>query len=122
MTKNLLTRNLLEVFGEPDAGKRRGAIAALLAEDGVFTDPHGRYVGYAALNDAVSQLHARFPGFWVYTNRHAAGSSTRRTSGLGSRPAWGSVQSHGAWTSSPFGTAASPRSMLLSIRRAFKGA
>ena len=61
--ENLLTRNLLEVFGEPDAGKRRGAIAALWAEDGVFTDPHGRYVGYAALNDAVSQLHARFPSF-----------------------------------------------------------
>jgi SnoaL-like domain len=61
--ENLLTRNLLEVFGEPDAGKRRGAIAALWAEDGVFIDPHGRYVGYAALNDAVSQLHARFPSF-----------------------------------------------------------
>jgi ketosteroid isomerase-like protein len=61
--ENLLTRNLLEVFGEPDAGKRRVAIAALWAEDGVFTDPHGRYVGHAALNDAVSQLHARFPGF-----------------------------------------------------------
>jgi hypothetical protein len=44
----------------------RSAIAALWAEDGVFTDPHGRYVGYAALNDAVSQLHAKFPGF-VFT-------------------------------------------------------
>ena len=29
--ENLLTRNLLEVFGEPDAGKRRSAIAALIA-------------------------------------------------------------------------------------------
>jgi len=36
------------------------------AGNGVFADPHGRYVGYAALNDAVSQLHTRFPGF-VFT-------------------------------------------------------
>ena len=61
--ENLLARNLLEIFGEPDAGKRRSAIAALWTEDGVFADPYGRYAGYAALNDAVSQLHAKFPGF-----------------------------------------------------------
>jgi SnoaL-like domain len=64
--EDLLARNLLEVFGEPDEGKRRSAIAALWAEDGVFTDPHGRYVGFAALDDAVSQLHAKYPGF-VFT-------------------------------------------------------
>jgi hypothetical protein len=43
----------LEVFGKPDAMKRRSAIAALWADDGVFADPYGRYVGYTALNDAV---------------------------------------------------------------------
>ena len=64
--EDLLARNLLEVFGEPDERKRRSAIAALWAEDGVFADPHGRYVGYAALNDAVSQLYAKFPDF-VFT-------------------------------------------------------
>jgi hypothetical protein len=37
--ENLLTRNLLEVFGEPDAVKRSFATAALWAEDGVFVDP-----------------------------------------------------------------------------------
>ena len=63
---NLLTRNLLEVFGERDAVKRRSVIAALWARDGVFADPYGRYVGYVELNDAVSQLHAKFPGF-VFT-------------------------------------------------------
>jgi SnoaL-like domain len=63
---NLLTRNLFEVFGEPNAEKRRAAIEALWVSEGVFADPLGRYVGYAALNDAVSQLHARFPGF-VFT-------------------------------------------------------
>lgn len=62
-TENLLTRNLLEIFGERDASKRRSVIAALWAENGVFVDPFGRYVGQAALNDAVSQLHAKFPGF-----------------------------------------------------------
>jgi SnoaL-like domain len=61
--ENLLMRNLFEVFGESDAVKRRSAIAALWAEDGLFVDPFGRYVGYAALNDAVSRLHAKFPGF-----------------------------------------------------------
>ena len=64
--ESLLTRNLLEVFGEGDAVKCRSAIAALWAEDGVFADPYGRYVGHGALDDAVSQLHARFPGF-VFT-------------------------------------------------------
>ena len=64
--ENLLTRNLLEVFGERDAVKRRSVIAALWAQDGVFADPYGRYVGYVELNDAVSQLHAKFPGF-VFT-------------------------------------------------------
>ena len=61
--ENLITRNLLEVFGERDAEKRRSAIAELWAYDGVFADPHGRYVGHTELNEAVSQLHARFPGF-----------------------------------------------------------
>ena len=55
-----------EVFGERDTAWRRSAIAALWAEDGVFADPYGRYVGHTALNDAVSQLHARFAGF-VFT-------------------------------------------------------
>jgi hypothetical protein len=69
--ENLLARNLLEVFGERDAVKRSFAITALWAEDGVFVDPYGRYVGYAALNDAVSQLHVKFPGF-VFTPIGAA--------------------------------------------------
>jgi hypothetical protein len=64
--ENLLIRNLLDVFGDRDAVKRYSVIEALWAEDGVFADPYGRYVGHAALNDAVSQLHSRFPGF-VFT-------------------------------------------------------
>jgi hypothetical protein len=64
--ENLLMRNLLDVFGERDAAKRQSVIAALWAADGVFADPHGRYVGYAAINDAVSELYKKFPGF-VFT-------------------------------------------------------
>jgi hypothetical protein len=60
--ENLLTRNLLEVFGEPDAMKRRSSIGELWAEDGVFVH-HGRHVGYAALNDTVTELRTKFPGF-----------------------------------------------------------
>jgi hypothetical protein len=64
--ETLLMRNLLDVFGERDATKRQSAIAALWTADGVFADPHGRYVGYAAINNAVSQLHKKFPDF-VFT-------------------------------------------------------
>jgi hypothetical protein len=42
--EDLLARNLLEVFSEPDAGKRRSAIAALWAEDGVFRAFLGRHM------------------------------------------------------------------------------
>jgi hypothetical protein len=59
----LLARNLLGVFGEPDARKRRAAIAEIWAQDGIFADAHGRHVGWQALDEAVEQLHAKFPGF-----------------------------------------------------------
>jgi ketosteroid isomerase-like protein len=59
--EGLLRRNLLEIFGEPDAVKRRATIAAIWAEDGVFVDSHGRSVGHEALNKAVDQLYLRFP-------------------------------------------------------------
>ena len=64
--ETLLVRNLHEVFGEPDAAQRRAAIAEIWAPGGVFVDAQGRFVGPDALNDVVSQLYARFPGF-VFT-------------------------------------------------------
>ncbi len=60
---DLLTRNLHSVFGETDPAKRRAAIAEIWTEDGLFVDPHGRGVGREALDGAVEQLHAQFPGF-----------------------------------------------------------
>jgi hypothetical protein len=60
--ETLLTRNLHEVFGERDPGKRAIAIKALYAPDSVFSDPHGHHIGHRALEDAVTALHAKLPG------------------------------------------------------------
>ncbi|WP_165184377.1 nuclear transport factor 2 family protein [Caulobacter soli] len=60
--ETLLTRNLHEVFGEPDPAKRAIAIQALYAPDSVFSDPHGHYVGHRVLEEAVAALHAKLPG------------------------------------------------------------
>ena len=65
-TETLLLRNLEEVFGEPDAPRRRAAIADLWTADAVFIDPGGRHVGPAEIDAAVAGLHALFPGF-VFT-------------------------------------------------------
>jgi hypothetical protein len=60
-TAALLIRNLHDVFGERDPIRRRAAIATLFAPEAQFSDPHGRHVGHAALEEAVSTLHAQFP-------------------------------------------------------------
>ncbi len=60
--ETLLTRNLHDVFGEPDPARRAAAIRALYTPDSVFSDPHGRYVGHHALEEAVTALHAKLPG------------------------------------------------------------
>ena len=64
--ETLLRRNLHEVFGERDAARRRHAIEAIIAEDIVFYDPHGRSAGRDALDAAVATLQAQFPDF-VFT-------------------------------------------------------
>ena len=61
--KDLMKQNLLGVFGERDAEKRRSLIAKIWDRKGIFIDPHGRYVGHAAINDAAEQLQRRLPGF-----------------------------------------------------------
>jgi hypothetical protein len=60
---SLLMRNLYDVFGERDPILRSAAIEMLLASDIIFSDPHGRHIGHAALDDAVSALHAQFPDY-----------------------------------------------------------
>ncbi|MBO9559061.1 MAG: nuclear transport factor 2 family protein [Caulobacter sp.] len=59
--ETLLTRNLLEVFGERDPARRAAAIQALYKPDAVFSDPHGRHVGHQALETAVATLQGRLP-------------------------------------------------------------
>jgi hypothetical protein len=59
--ESLLVRNLYEVFGERDPGRRKTAIEAIFDRDSVFSDPQGRHVGRRGLEDAVVALQAQFP-------------------------------------------------------------
>ena len=63
IVKDLMKQNLLGVFGERDAEKRRSLIAKIWDRKGIFIDLHGRYVGHTAINDAAEQLQRRLPGF-----------------------------------------------------------
>ena len=63
VVKGLMKQNLLGVFGERDAEKRRSLIAKIWDRKGIFIDPHGRYVGHTAINAAAEQLQRRLPGF-----------------------------------------------------------
>jgi hypothetical protein len=76
----LLNRNLQEVFGAGDAGRRRAAIEELYTDDCVLYAPPGVFVGHAALDKFAGELRATHPDF-VYTphGEHNAG-----------RLAWGS--------------------------------
>ena len=64
--RDLLQRNLQEVFGEGDATRRRAAIAELYSEDCVLYAPPGMFVGRAALDKFAGDLRATHPHF-VYT-------------------------------------------------------
>lgn len=61
--ETLIKRNLHEVFGEQDAGKRRAAIAQLWTEDCVFFDHNGKTSGHDELDRAVAALHKSLPGY-----------------------------------------------------------
>ena len=63
VVKGLMKQNLLGVFNERDAEKRRSLIARIWDAKGVFVDPEGRYVGHKAINDAAEQVQRRFPDF-----------------------------------------------------------
>jgi SnoaL-like domain len=57
----LMTRNLLEVFGERDRDARRAAIAELYAPDARLVDPEGSGSGRDAIDAAAEAVLARFP-------------------------------------------------------------
>jgi hypothetical protein len=60
----LLTRNLNDVFGENDPGRRRKAIDEIFAEDAVFYDPMGGvFRGRAQIDRIAGKLRAMHPDF-----------------------------------------------------------
>ncbi len=69
--RELLHRNLQEVFGEGDAARRRAAIDALWAEDGILHAPPGAIVGHDAIDAFAGDLRSTHPHF-VYTPQGAA--------------------------------------------------
>jgi hypothetical protein len=83
-TRELLYRNLQEVFGEGDAMRRRAAIEELYTEDCTLYVPPGIIVGHEALDKFAGELRATHPHF-VYTPRGEA--QTLHNAG---RLAWGS--------------------------------
>ncbi|MEP9360971.1 nuclear transport factor 2 family protein [Sphingomonas sp. KR3-1] len=63
VVKQLLLRNLHEVFGERDSARRRAAIQAIYAPDARFADPEGSHVGWDGVEMAAAALQAATPGF-----------------------------------------------------------
>jgi hypothetical protein len=60
----LMERNVSEVFGERDPGRRSRAIAELYAEDCAFYEADGESIGQAAVCDGVGRvLDKSPPGF-----------------------------------------------------------
>lgn len=64
--RELLDRNLQEVFGEGDDTRRRAAIDELWAEDGILYVPPGMIVGRNAIDKFAGGLRATHPHY-VYT-------------------------------------------------------
>lgn len=61
--RELLLRNLQEVFGEGDGERRRAAIDELWTEDGVLYAPTGPITGHAAIAEFAGVLRATHPDF-----------------------------------------------------------
>ena len=59
----LMHANLVEVFGERDAQRRRAAIARTYTADVEFSDPEATVTGHAALDEKAQAVLDRSPGF-----------------------------------------------------------
>ncbi|MBE9605936.1 nuclear transport factor 2 family protein [Acetobacteraceae bacterium H6797] len=64
--RELLDRNLQEVFGEGDDQRRHAAVGELWAEDGILYAPPGAIVGRDAISKFAGELRATHPHY-VYT-------------------------------------------------------
>ena len=63
----LLQANLVRVFGERDAEKRKAAIRDLYAPDAVLYEPDDIATGHDAIAQAVTALLASLPASFVFT-------------------------------------------------------
>src|SRR6266576_3223475 len=59
----LLTRNLHDVFGENDPGRRRAAINEIFTEVCVFYEPNGVYRGRDEIDRIAGAIKATHPDF-----------------------------------------------------------
>lgn len=62
---DLMRRNLLDVFNEPDTERRNAAIAETYAEDVVWHEPDRVNRGRKAFAERATELLAETPG-WVF--------------------------------------------------------
>jgi len=70
----LMQANLVRVFGERDADRRRAALQELYAEDATLYEPQAVVTGREAISGAVDNLLLSLPPDFVFTaTGHAVG-------------------------------------------------
>ena len=89
--RELLHRNLQEVFGEGNAARRRAAIEDLYTEDCVLYVPPGIFVGLEAVDKFAGDLRATR----LHPARRGPGPTQCRSSGLGIGAGRRAAQLHG---------------------------
>jgi hypothetical protein len=67
----LMERNLLEVFGQPDSGRRAVVIAEIYTANCTFFEAGEEIVGHEALNARIEHILQKAPGF-VFRAKGAA--------------------------------------------------
>jgi len=118
--RELLHRNLQEVFGEGNAARRRAAIESLYTEDCVLYAPPGIFVGPEALDKFAGDLRATRPHF-VYTPTARPRPSTMPGGWRGDRGRAASRPTIQAWMWSSSAMERSRRFMCSSIPYSRRG-
>lgn len=65
--RELLTRNMRDVFGNRDEKARLDAMSEIYTENIEFADADGPFVGYDEVNRRATELLARDPADFVFT-------------------------------------------------------